>query len=76
MAQLVVPDLDPQFLERLKARAARHGRSVPEEARAILEAAVTLSMTEARTRAAYWQQRLAGRAYSNSADLIREDRNR
>jgi plasmid stability protein len=34
-------------IERLKLRAQRHGRSLEEEVRAILQAAATFAMSEA-----------------------------
>jgi plasmid stability protein len=37
---LTIPDVDPKLTERLRVRAAAHGRSVVEEARAILDAAL------------------------------------
>jgi len=40
MADLVVRDLDTHLVETLKERAARHGRSVEAEHRAILEQAL------------------------------------
>ena len=40
MAQLVVRNLDAEVKERLRRRAARRGRSMEEEAREILRAAV------------------------------------
>ena len=40
MAQLVVRNLDVEVKERLRRRAARRGRSMEEEAREILRAAV------------------------------------
>lgn len=40
MSQLLVRDLDPAVKERLRKRAAGHGRSMAEEVRAILRAAV------------------------------------
>ena len=38
MAQVLVRDLDPAIVEKLKARAADHGRSLQAELKAILEA--------------------------------------
>jgi len=76
MAQLLIRDLEPGLVERLKSRARQHGRSLQEEVKAILKAAVPLSMNEARRIAEQWQQRLAGRISGDSADLIREDRDR
>lgn len=40
MTMLTVRDLDPQVKDKLRLRAARHGRSMEAEVRAILAAAV------------------------------------
>jgi antitoxin FitA len=45
VATLVVRRLDDDLVQRLKARAARHGRSAEAEHRAILEAALKPRMT-------------------------------
>jgi plasmid stability protein len=76
MAQLLVRDVDPDTIDRLKARARRYGRSLQGEVKVILIEATTLSLPEARAASARWQKRLAGRAASDSAALIREDRTR
>ncbi len=77
MPQMLVRDLDPEVVERLKARARAHGRSLQKEVKSILEeAAATLSMGEAAEAAELWQRRLAGREHSDSAELVREDRER
>lgn len=72
---MLVRDLDPEVVERLKERARSNGRSLQKEVRAILEeAAGTYTMAEAREVIAKWQERLAGREHSDSAVLIRETR--
>jgi plasmid stability protein len=76
MAQVLVRDLDSELVERLKNQARRHGRSLQGEAKAILEAAACYSMEEARQVARQLRQRHAGQMTSDSADLIREDRER
>ena len=76
MPQLLVRDLDAGTVERLKQRAQRHGRSLQGEAKAILQAAAIFSMSEANSVADEWQRKLAGRAYRDSAETIREDRER
>ena len=77
MAQVLVRDLDADVVERLKTRARRHGHSLQKEAKAILEdAARRYSMEEARRVAEKCHDRLAGRTFSDSAELIREDRER
>ena len=76
MADVLVRGLGPEVIERLKSRAKQHGRSLQGEAKAILESAAPLSMTEARILAESWQRRLAGTSQSDSSDLLREDRDR
>lgn len=51
MAQLVVRRLDENVKQRLRARAARHGRSVEAEVRAIIEEA-TKDEGSGRTKSA------------------------
>ena len=52
-----------------------NNRSLEAELREILVAASKqVSMAEARARAAEIRQRLSGRTHSDSAELIREDR--
>ena len=75
MANALVRNLDDQVYERLKARAVGNNRSLEAELREILVAASKqVSMAEARARAAKIRQRLSGRTDSDSAELIREDR--
>lgn len=76
MAQILVRDLDTGIVERLKTRAKQHGRSLQGEVKVILVEAIDLSLRGADTVSARWQTRLGGRTFSDSADLIREDRSR
>jgi len=77
MARILVRALDADVVERLKDRARRHGRSLTKEAKAILEdASSRYTMEEAREAAHRNQRRLAGRTFSDGAELIREDRGR
>ena len=72
---MLVRNLDPEVVERLKERARSNGRSLQKEVRAILEgAAQTYTMAEARAASESWHERFAGRRFSDSAELIREDR--
>jgi len=63
-------------VKRLKDRAKRNRRSFQGEERAVFEPAAKLSMTEAREVAKQLRQSLEGTMTSDSADLIREDRDR
>ena len=74
--QLLVRDLDTGTVERLKLRAQHHGRSLQGELKAILLAAATFSMSEAGNVAEGRQRKLAGCVYTDSAEAIREDRER
>ena len=75
MGSIVVRGLDQQTIERLKERARLNGRSLQQEVKKILECtAGTLTMPEARRLAERWRRRLRGRSFSDSARLIREDR--
>lgn len=47
MTRILVRDLNPDVVARLEVRARTHGRSLQQEARAILEAAAPLPMEEA-----------------------------
>jgi plasmid stability protein len=76
MAQILVRNLDEETLASLKARARNSGRSLQGEAKLILETASAMSMRQARTAAARWQRRLAGRIGGDSAALIRKGRSR
>lgn len=78
MAQILVRDLDDAVVERLKARAKANHRSLQGEVKAILEREVPPHMTpdEMVQAIEYWQDRWRrlGRTFSDSAELIREDR--
>lgn len=76
MSQILVRDVAEDTLERLKARARWHGRSLQGEVKSILIEATGFSVPEARQVSHRWAKRLAGHAFSDSATLIREDRDR
>jgi len=75
MSSILVRGLDPKTIRRLKERARFNGRSLQQEVRAILErTAGMLTMNEARRVSERWRHRLGGRSFSDSARMIREDR--
>ena len=76
MPQVLVRSLDPPVLERLKARARRHGRSLQAELKAILEAASEADLLDARVLADRIRRSLRGRRASDSGDSQAEDRRR
>lgn len=76
MAQVLIRDLDEQTVKKLKARAASNGRSLQAELRMILERAAEVDVVDARVAAARIRQMLSGRKFSDSTELIAEDRRR
>jgi plasmid stability protein len=75
MPELTLHDVDPDVLQRLNDLAARTGRSVEQEAKLLLEESVGLSRQRA-VEAARRIRESHGRKFTDSADLIREDRDR
>lgn len=75
MAQVLIRNLDDLTVSTLKQQAKKHGRSLSAEVRTILQHAATATddwaLQIARVRALF-----EGRQFSDSADLIREDRER
>ena len=77
MAQVLVRQLDKKVVVRLKKRAKEHGRSLQSEVKTILEEAVP-DYEAAWKRIERFRTRLrkSGRTFADTADLIREDRDR
>jgi plasmid stability protein len=78
MSALVIPDLDETTLARLRERATKHGRTPEKEAQAILMVALHALPTDPWAAADAFRERLAasGRDFGDSAEDVREDRER
>ena len=76
MGQLLVRNVDDDLILRLKERAGAHGRSAEAEPRLILAQALCSSGESFAERAARWRRLTAGRETTDSAELIRADRDR
>ena len=76
MAQILVRNLDEAVVDRLKSRATQHNRSLQAEVKTILEQAAQVDAKTARELAMSIRKRFAGRQFTDSVDLIREDRDR
>ena len=74
MANILIRNLDEEVLARLKTAAKAHGRSLQAEIHEVLEGASTRNLAETRRLSAQWLKRLGGSSRSDSATLIREDR--
>lgn len=76
MSHVLVRDLDQPILERLKARARRHGRSLQAELKEILEAASEADLLDARLVADRIRRSLRGRRTTDSGESQAQDRRR
>jgi plasmid stability protein len=74
MANVLVRDLDDDVLRELKAAAKAHGRSLQAEIHDVLGKATTRNLAETRRLSARWLKRLRQSSQSDSAAMIREDR--
>jgi len=77
MAQILVRDLAPEAVQRLKLMARRRGRSLQAEVKEILEdVAIRDLRREEFVRYADWARKQNGPQTTDSVELIREDRER
>jgi antitoxin FitA len=77
MAQVLVRHLNDKVVDRLKKRAKEHGRSLQSEVKTILEEAVPdYEQAWKRIDALRLKLKRSCRRFGDSADLIREDRDR
>ncbi|MBI2908255.1 MAG: hypothetical protein HYX92_11460 [Chloroflexi bacterium] len=79
MADILVRDVPEKTLEALKARARRHRRSLQQELVQVLEATAEETPPQSPSEiAAAIRAKLSrtGRVFSDSVELIREDRQR
>jgi plasmid stability protein len=78
MAELLIPDVEEIVLRRLQERSSVHGRTPEAEAKVILREVLEPKGPNAWTQVNALRERLAasGRNVSDSADLLREDRER
>jgi len=77
MAELLIRNLEPGVIKRLKQRAKQHHRSLQGELKSIVEAAVKMSMEEAIKASNAWHKRLSGQhgnriqiLFDSETDLI------
>ena len=76
MAQVIVRHLEDETVRRLKERVRRKGHSLERELREILSAAARHDLAEFKARAAAIRTRYEGTPQTDSALLLREDRDR
>ena len=73
MPNLLLRNLDDDVLEQLKAAKANR-RSLQAEIHNVLRRATTHNLAQTRRLSTKWLKRLGGSDHSDSAALIREDR--
>ena len=76
MAQVLIRDLETEVVDRLKERAKMRGRSLEAELRQILQEAAGGSRASRTLAVEEIQKMFAGRTFSDSTELLREDRER
>jgi plasmid stability protein len=74
VANILVRNLDADTVKHLKASAKAHGRSLQAEIHEVLRHASARSLAETRQLSTRWLRRLRGMPQSDSAALIRDDR--
>ena len=78
MPERTLRDLDESLMRRLQQRAAAHGQPPEAEAKAILAQTLGSAPEEvwAKVDAIHARLTASGRRFSDSAELLREDRER
>jgi plasmid stability protein len=76
MAQLLIRNVKDETVAKLKERAKQHGRSLSAEVREVLEKNVAFDQDAWLAEARSIRESLRGTKQTDSADLIREDRDR
>jgi plasmid stability protein len=78
MRKLVLTRVDDDVLHDLRERATRHGRTPAQEAKVILAEALCSKRPGvwAPVDAIYRRLAASGRTFADSAELLREDRDR
>jgi antitoxin FitA len=78
VADFIIPDVEESLLLRLQERARKHGHTAEAEARQILTEVLQPQRGGVWEQVNAFRRRLAasGRSFSDSTDLLREDRDR
>lgn len=76
MAQLLIRNIDPETVEQIKLRAKKHNRSLQGEAKLILEEAASYNIVKSKKLSERIRKSLSDKKFTDSSELIREDRDR
>lgn len=76
MPNILIRDISQKTIDQLKARAKQHNRSLQGEVKHLIEETVKATGEAALLRARKIRASFGTKAFSDSADLLREDRSR
>ncbi len=76
MPNILIRDVSQKTVNRLKTRAKQHNRSLQQELKAVVENSTGYSAESITQRAASIRKKLAakGKTFTDSVELLREDR--
>ena len=76
MPNILIRDVSQKTVDQLKARAKQHNRSLQGEVKHLVEETVKTTGEAALLRARKIRASFGRKKFSDSAELLREDRNR
>ena len=76
MPNILIRDVSQKTVNQLKARAKQHNRSLQGEVKHLVEETVKTTGEGALLRARKIRSSFGKKTFSDSAELLREDRNR
>ena len=76
MPNILIRDVSQKIVDQLKARAKQHNRSLQGEVKYLIEETVKTTGEAALLRARKIRASFGRKMFTDSAELLREDRNR
>lgn len=76
MPNILIRDVSQKTVDQLKARAKQHNRSLQGEVKHLVEETVKTTGEAALLRARKIRASFGAKIFTDSAELLREDRNR
>jgi len=76
MPNILIRDVSQKTINQLKARAKQHNRSLQGEVKHLVEETVKTNGEDALLRARKIRASFGNKTFSDSSELIRENRNR
>lgn len=76
MPDILVRDVEETVLQRLKDRARQNGRSLQKELKLLFRSITETDSISDEETASEIKESLRGRVFSDSTELLREDRSR